>query len=93
MQSKEIKKSPLITLVAEFDKIEKPNNKILFDIANFYKNSNKYEKAIKYYTEIIDSIDKNSEIKPDLLYRRGGSYERIGLYEKADKDLLICIKN
>ena len=86
------KKESLNYIVAEFDKIEKPNNKILFDIANFYKNSNKYEKAIKYYTAIIDSIDKNSEIKPDLLYRRGGSYERIGLYKKADKDLLYALK-
>ena len=26
-----------------------------------------------------------SEIKSDVLYRRGGSYERIKNYEKADK--------
>ena len=34
----------------------------------------------------------NSEIKSDLLYRRGGSYERIGDYEKADKDLFHSLK-
>ena len=33
-----------------------------------------------------------SEIKSDLLYRRGGSYERIGEYEMADKDLLYALK-
>ena len=27
-----------------------------------------------------------------MLYRRGGSYERIGIYEKADKDLLNALK-
>ena len=65
---------------------------MIFDIANFYKSSEKYEKAIEYYTKIIDIIDDNSEIKSDLLYRRGGSYERSGKYEKADKDLLLSLK-
>ena len=68
------------------------NDKILFDIANFYKNSKEYVEAIKYYTKIINTLDDSSEIKPDLLYRRGGSYERIGEYTKADKDLLYSLK-
>ena len=62
------------------------------DIANFYKNSEKYEEAIKYYTTIIDSIDDDPFIKSDLLYRRGGSFERIGNFEKADEDLLSALK-
>ena len=31
-------------------------------------------------------------MKADLLYRRGGSYERIGEYQKADEDLLNALK-
>ncbi len=77
---------------AEFNKIDEPNNKILFDIANFYKNSKNYDKAIKQYTKIINNLDDKSKIKPDLLYRRGGSYERINEYEKADKDLQHSLK-
>tara|TARA_B100001094_G_scaffold235010_1_gene230033 strand:+ start:527 stop:2212 length:1686 start_codon:yes stop_codon:yes gene_type:complete len=77
---------------SKFSKINNPNLKIVFDIANFYKNSKKYEKAIKYYTQIILSLSKDSEIKSDLLYRRGGSYERLGDYKKADKDLLQSLK-
>ncbi len=73
---------------SQFDKIDKPNNKMIFDLANFYKNSKNYEAAIKYYSEVIENLEKNSEIKSDLLYRRGGSYERIGDYKNADKDLL-----
>ena len=65
---------------------------MIFDIANFHKNSKEYEKAIEYYTEIIETLDDNSEIKPDLLYRRGGTYERMGNYKKADKDLLYSLK-
>ncbi len=86
------KKESLNYITAEFNKIDKPNDKIIFDMGNFYKNSKKYEEAIKYYTKIIDSLDDYSEIKPDLLYRRGGSYERMGEYKKADKDLLHSLK-
>ena len=85
-------KESLDYITAEFNKILNPNDKILFDIGNFYKNSKKYEEAIRYYTKIIDTLDDYSEIKPDLLYRRGGSYERIGEYKKADKDLLHSLK-
>jgi len=65
---------------------------MLFDIANFYKKSKEYEKSIKFYSEIINNLDDISEMKSDLLYRRGGSYERIGNYEKADEDLLKALK-
>ena len=84
-------KESLNYIVSQFNKITKPNNRVLFDIANFYKNSKDYPNAIKYYTELINSLDNNSEMKSDLLYRRGGSYERSGIYEKADKDLLDAL--
>ena len=77
---------------AEFNKIENPSNKILFDIANFYKNLKEYDEAIKFYTKIINSNISHSDIKSDLLYRRGSSYERIGNYEKSDSDLLKSLK-
>ena len=76
----------------EFNKIENPNIKMIFDLANFYKNSKNYEKAIDRYTEIILTLDDNSLIKSDVLYRRGGSYERMGNYEKSDEDLLHALK-
>ncbi len=76
----------------EFAKIHNPNNKILFDIANFYKSSKSYDKAIFYYSKIIDKLSENDEIKQDLLYRRGASFERIGQYKKADKDMLDSLK-
>ncbi len=73
---------------SQFKKIDSPNNKMIFDLANFYKNSKDYESAIKYYSIVIENLGNNSDIKSDLLYRRGGSYERIGDYKNADKDLL-----
>ena len=77
---------------AKFNNIGDQNLKMVFDIANFYKNSKKYEKAIEYYTQIISTLDENSDIKSDILYRRGGSFERLGNYKKADKDLLHSLE-
>ena len=79
-------------IISKFKKIENPNNKFIFDVANYYKNSKRYNEAIKYYSEIIDSLDENLLLKSDLLYRRGGSYERLKDYENADKDLLHSLK-
>ncbi len=78
-------------ITTQYNKIDNPNNKIVFDLANFYKNSKKYNKAIEYYTKIINTID-DDEIKSDLFYRRGASYERIKDYKNADKDLLNALK-
>ena len=77
---------------SEFKKIVSPNKKILFDMANFYKNFKKYDEAIIYYTQLIEIFDDNSEIKQDLLYRRGGTYERMKKYSKSDKDLQDSLK-
>ena len=77
---------------SEFKKIVSPNKKILFDMANFYKNFKKYDEAIIYYTQLIEIFDDNSEIKKDLLYRRGGTYERMKEYSKSDKDLQDSLK-
>ena len=85
-------KESLNYITAEFEKIDKPNNKILFDVANFYKNSKEYEKAIKFYTKIINNLDEDSKMLSDLFYRRGGCYERMGEYQQADNDLLHSLK-
>ncbi len=86
------KKESLNYITAEFNKIDEPNNKILFDIANFYKSLKKYEESIKYYTQVINNLDSKSDMRADLLYRRGGSFERINNYERADEDLLESLK-
>ena len=76
----------------KFNQIDNPNLKMIFDVANFYKNSKNYEKAIEYYSQIIETLDDQSELKADLFYRRGGSYERLGDYKKADEDLLNSLQ-
>ncbi len=77
---------------SKFKNIKKPNPKMIFDLANFYKNSKNYELAIDYYSKLISSLKDSSVIKSDILYRRGGSYERLGNYEKSDEDLLHALR-
>ena len=86
------KKEALNYITSKFEKIKNPNNKFIFDVANFYKNSKEYDQAIKHYSLIINSLPKNAEIKSDLLYRRGASYERLKDYSNADKDLLRSLE-
>ena len=77
---------------SEFKKIKNPSIKIIFDIANFNKNAKKYKEAIKYYDQIILRIDFNSSFYSEILYRRGGSYERLGDYNNSDIDLLKALE-
>ena len=75
-----------------FKKIKNPSMKIIFDIANFNKNAKKYKEAIKYYNQIISKIDISSQLYADILYRRGGSYERLADYVSSDRDLLKSLE-
>ena len=85
-------KKALDYIADKFENIKYPNNKFIFDIANFYKNSKEYNQAIKYYSLIINSLDDNDKIKADVLYRRGGSYERLKDFLNADRDLKQSLK-
>jgi len=76
----------------KFKKINNPSIKTIFDIANFNKNSKKYQNAINYYDLIISLLDMDKKIYADILYRRGSSYERLGNYLKSDKDFLKSLE-
>ena len=69
-----------------------PSTKILYDTANIYKRFKNYKKAVDYYSKVLSEVDKNTSTFADILYRRGGSYERMGDYERADIDLLKSIE-
>jgi len=75
-----------------FQKIQSPSIKIIFDIANFNKDAKKYKNAIKYYDQVLSKVDTNSQLYAEILYRRGSSYERLGDYVNSDKDLLKSLE-
>jgi tetratricopeptide (TPR) repeat protein len=79
-------------IMSNFKKIKNPSTKMIFDIANFNKNAKKYQKAIEFYDQLILEIDIDSPLYSEILYRRGGSYERKGDYVNSDKDLLKSLE-
>ena len=75
-----------------FKKINQPSLKMYFDMGNIHKRFGNYKKSVYYYSLAISKIQNNKINAVDILYRRGGSYERMGDYENSDKDLLNALK-
>ena len=72
----------------KFIDILNPSVKVIFDMGNIYKNNKKFEKSIEKYSIVLNQLDKKSDSYAEILYRRGGSFERIGEDSKSDDDLL-----
>ena len=92
ISKKSDQKKSLNFINKKFKEIKNPNKKFLFDIANMHKNAKRYIEAISFYDQILLKMDVNSNLYAEILYRRGGSYERSGDYIKADKDLLKSLE-
>ena len=63
-----------------------------FDFAEFLKNNEEFQDSIYYYTKIINMVKKNHPLYPEITDGRGISYERIGKWDEAEKDLLASLK-
>ena len=62
-----------------------------FDYAEFLKNNEKFEKSISYYTTVINLINQDHPLFSQATDGRGVAYERIGEWDKAEKDLLASL--
>ena len=81
-------KESLKYIEGKFNIYKNPPINILLDMANIYKRNKQFKKSIKMYTSVLKELDQSTEIYAEILYRRGGSYERIGDYLNSDKDLI-----
>ena len=63
-----------------------------FDYAEFLKNNEKFEESIPLYSEIINKVNEQHPLYIEATDGRGVSYERIGEWDKAEKDLLASLK-
>ncbi len=86
------KESSLKYLNTKIKKLKFNSPKIYFDLANIYKGFKEYDKSIENYNFVLEKISKDSDSYADILYRRGGSYERLKDYKKADEDMLLSLK-
>ena len=79
-------------LEKEFNLIPDPNFEHYYEMANFYKDYEYYEESIKYYSTALQKIKKDHFLIPKILDRRGTSYERLGDWERAEKDLIKSLE-
>tara|TARA_X000001036_G_scaffold176493_1_gene167072 strand:- start:5015 stop:6709 length:1695 start_codon:yes stop_codon:yes gene_type:complete len=90
---KENKKEKALKLLTNaFEKLPTKGIYEIFDYAEFLKNNEQYEKAIKLYTEILKKVKDDHPLYPDTADGRGIAYERIGEWEKAEKDFLASLE-
>ena len=74
-------------LQKEFNSLPNPDFENYYQLANFYKNNKYFEESIKYYSSVLKILNKDHILIPKVLERRGTSYERIGDWKNAEKDL------
>ena len=86
------KKNAVNSLEKDFNSLTDINFQHYYELANFYKDNELYEDAIKYYSLALQNIKKDHYLIPRILDRRGTSFERIGDWEKAEKDLSESLK-
>ena len=63
-----------------------------FDYAEFLKNNEKFEESIFHYDKVISEVKKDHPLYIEATDGRGVAYERIGEWDKAEKDLLASLE-
>ena len=86
------KKNSVSSLEKEFSLLSSPNFEHYYELANFYKDNEYYKKSIEYYSLALKNIEENHSLIPKILDRRGTSFERLGDWENAEKDLKKSLK-
>ncbi len=90
---KEEKEKEAIKLLKEtYNKLSIKGVYETFDFAEFLKNNEEFKDSIKYYTKILNEIDKSHPLYPEVTDGRGVAYERTGEWDKAEKDLLASLE-
>ncbi len=92
ISEKESEEKALLYIEDQFNSFKDPPINILLDMGNIYKRNKKFNESIDIYTNVLNKLDNESEIFAEILYRRGGSFERIGEHLKSDKDLIESLK-
>ena len=86
------KERALKILTNRYKRLKEKNIYEIYEYADFLKSNNQLENSIRYYTEVIEKIEKNHILYPEVLEGRGVVYERTGNWDKAEKDLLASLE-
>ena len=71
----------------EFNSLANPELEHNYELANFFKDREHYQKSIKYYSSALKNIRQDHFLFSRILDRRGTSYERLGDWNNAENDL------
>ena len=83
----EDKEYAVFDLEDEFNLLLNPDLEHNYELANFFKDREYYQESIKYYSLALQYIKQDHFLFPKILDRRGTSYERLGDWDNAEKDL------
>jgi len=83
----ENKEYSVFDLEDEFNLLSNPDLEHNYELANFFKDREYYQESIKYYSSALQYIKQDHFLFPKILDRRGTSYERLGDWDNAEKDL------
>ena len=86
------KKYSVNSLEKDFKLLPNKNYIHYYELANFYKDNEYYKESIKYYSLALEKIKNDHFLIPKILDRRGTSFERIGDWDNAEKDLIKSLK-
>ena len=83
----EDKEYAVFDLEDEFNLLSNPDLEHNYELANFFKDREYYQESIKYYSLALQNIKQDHFLFSKILDRRGTSYERLGDWDNAEKDL------
>ena len=83
----EDKEHSVFNLEDEYNLLPNPDLEHNYELANFFKDREYYQESIKYYSLALQNIKQNHFLFSKILDRRGTSYERLGDWDNAEKDL------
>ena len=83
----ENKEYSVFDLEDEFNLLSNPDLEHNYELANFFKEREYYQESIKYYSLALQNIKQDHFLFSKILDRRGTSYERLGDWDNAEKDL------
>jgi tetratricopeptide (TPR) repeat protein len=86
------KKYSVSSLEDDFNLLPNPNFEHYYELANFYKDNEYYKESIKYYSLALRKIKNDHPLVPKIFDRRGTSFEKLGDWENAEKDLIESLK-
>tara|TARA_B110000438_G_scaffold174823_1_gene167063 strand:- start:88 stop:987 length:900 start_codon:yes stop_codon:yes gene_type:complete len=79
-------------LEEDFLKLKKKNYEHYYELANFYKDNQYFEKSIENYLIVLNDINSEHPWYSKILYRIGTNFERLDDWKNAEKYLMKSIE-